>query len=1435
MRKNLFRRFEDFFTLPSLIRQRRNRKKPLLERLEDRTVPTSTLYVEFGDRFPTAGLTGTMNDLVNRSTPGNPVINGPQLDALTAPVRMRGFNRTNTTGNDAADRVEIMTLLRRYYEPFDITVVELTATPQTVNGYQVRAAANFDEMSTLLGLNEGETKNNDAIVFVGQTVINGFNQFVFSQAFGGGLLGVASGNDVNAPLSNRSDGFAFTFMDDSTDFFESNIQLALTTAHEAGHLFGLDHAVTNFFGTPTPAGIDPDIPVNEIMAYRDIPGYAMFSRFPTVRGDGNTNVNTLSTGNVANTIYDQFAKDPQIGPNPNLEYVTGTGANDVITITKTGDNEATVTVEAFTNANFTGAIRVPKIGGTKYTYTIALDKPIRIDAGARNDRIVLDGDLGATVTIYGMQGTDSVIIDGKGADSATYVPSTNTALGLDGQSDLRGSLVLSGTTFNFQEFEAASSLQLTNVKNVLLQTPGGSDEVTLSAATGGFGRLSGTADGATFVPLLFSGLTNLTIDVANNDVDGDNDTVIIDASIAANVSGNFLVQTGAGDDTLNVSVPTLALPASGLQFLAGDGENTLNLDSATITMPANPTRPAIDFVGGANNDTFNLSAQTVSLPATGLSFQGGAGDDSFNVASESISLPTGVTTAPFTFVAEGGEDRLTFTANTLTLSGAFTFEGGSEVDTLDMSGVQSLTLPEGFLFNGGAGDDSLMAGFTSISLSGGGLGAGFTFNGDAGNDSLELFSTVLNLPAGGFVFNGGTEQDTFTTSLTEIRLPDGATGPGFTFNGNDGNDALTLSATTLTLPAGGFLFDGGANDDSLEIASSTLTMPAGATGPAFTFTGGTEKDTLLLTATTLNLPEGRFDFIAGEGDDTLQIAAATITLPVGSVATAFTFQGEGGADTVKLTATTLNLPAGGFEFQGGDGNDSLELVATSITLPIGAAGKAFTFDGGLNDDSLKLTGATLMLPAGGFLFTGGDGNDRLEGAFTTLAVATGNGAGFEFDAGNDADTLVLTATTLNLPAGGFLYNAGDGDDALEVAFSVLTLPAGGTGIEFNGAGGDDRLALQAATLRMPANGVRFNGGDADDTLEVGFGDLTIQGAGTIGVRFNGGDGLDALKATGTPNRRWLFTGNKVGTMNERLFFEEVDTLTSGDGDDRFEFRANGQFLGDIDAGKGNDSINFAVFTNVPATLLNLGAADGFDVALGGANPVQVKNINELIARAGGADAFTAPANAAGTWTVTATGSTYGMTGGNTLRFTGFDRFRGGAGADTFTVSNANGAVIAATGMTFDGQGGFDTVRVVGSAAADSFGIGVSSVLVNGRQLTLANTEDLDVFGGAGNDSFNSSNAVLGFAMVELFGDAGNDTFSLTVSTSTVFRVFGDSPGRPMTPGDSLVIRRSAVEIVGARPSRTATTGTFQFAGGRKRIDFVGIERYNEGRTQMLPG
>lgn len=321
----------------------------VVERLEDRITPTATLYVDFGDNFPSGTLAGvTTGDLVN-------IAHGPGLyyqyvDGTGKTVNSN-YNASDSLSiqsydaaigaTAAANRAAIMARVREQYKPFDVTVVELTAAAQTVNGHSVRAAANMNDIANTLAINNGGPKHLDTYILVGRYTIAGHTALPFG-GLAPGANGTAAGGDNTGVVPLYGQSVAYT---------------GDSVSHEAGHCFGLEHVYQSgnagqfgqddiFYPGITPQANANDFYVDEIMSYSSVfSPFASFFRYPTIDGSnqhGDT-YDTLSSTKGSTAL--QFLTDPNIGPGT-FEYVTGTGKNDIITITRTSATTATVVVTA---------------------------------------------------------------------------------------------------------------------------------------------------------------------------------------------------------------------------------------------------------------------------------------------------------------------------------------------------------------------------------------------------------------------------------------------------------------------------------------------------------------------------------------------------------------------------------------------------------------------------------------------------------------------------------------------------------------------------------------------------------------------------------------------------------------------------------------------------------------------------------------------------------------------------------------------------------------------------------------------------------------------------------------------------------------------------------------------------------------------------------
>ncbi|MEA2709543.1 MAG: hypothetical protein QOF78_2144, partial [Phycisphaerales bacterium] len=738
---------------------------------------TSTLYIDYGDRFPSGVLTTTVGALDNTTSGSNPNIDGPVLSDPSNNDYAGGtavtINATNSLYSGATLtnlRATMTALAQRFYEAYDITVVELTDTLQNVNGHMVRSAANLNEISETLGINEGDSENNDSYIIVGQFLIGASNDNPSSR-YGG----ISTGTDIGG--NNNNDGTAFVCLGGSGDSATFN---GAQIAHEAGHAFGLEHTYRQNTGSgpaatitnTTATGAQYDqLHQSELMSYLGYStqgGFNVFSRYPTMDGDGNTDANDLAN---SPTDYDHFISDPNIGPS-SINYITGTGTNDIITVTKTGANSASVAIQAFADAAYATPIDAPGATGNTFSYSISLDRPLTIDAGGRNDRIVLTGDFGITINLRGMQGTDQLIVDGDGASSAVYTTGTNSADGLDGNDDLRGSIALGSTTINFQEFDPLSGVTISDVGSLTVRTGGSDDNLTLNSPAAGQMRVTGNSDGLGVVPVTFFDVGNLTLDTGFNDGGIASDNVFVATNVIATGLNTIAVTTGAGGDVLDINFDAgVAIPAGGLSFDAGGGSgDLLNLKGdkfattgsffLTETYTASgPQSGSIVYDGTTSITYSNLAPinDTVTV-VNQTTFNATAGDDVINV------IDAGTING--------------FTANQIN-SGNGTFElwNFANKDAVNVNGLDGA---DTFTVNAATTAERL--GYVGV------FGNSSSFTGDDG--AADVFNITGSFPNIEMVAWGGDGTDTFTFVGAGAGV-----GPGVFLSGDGDDDQFYITAS----------------------------------------------------------------------------------------------------------------------------------------------------------------------------------------------------------------------------------------------------------------------------------------------------------------------------------------------------------------------------------------------------------------------------------------------------------------------------------------------------------------------------------------------------------------------------------------------------------------------------------------------------------------
>ena len=658
------------------------------------------------------------------------------------------------------------------------------------------------------------------------------------------------------------------------------------------------------------------------LGFTSLGGFNMIDRFPMMAGDGNTNVNVLA---ATPTPFDKLANDPNIGPGL-FEYVTGTGVNDIITITKTGPLTANVTVQPFNNAAYMTTVDAPGPTGTSFSYAIDLTRPLIIDGGARNDRIILDGDLGNSITVRGMHGTDELIIMGKNAATASYTPGTNTTNGLDGNANRKGTIVIGLTTINFQEFETTSQVSVQDVGTFTLVSPGGADTLIVDSPTAGQIRHHGTVNGTVAaVPLL------LTSGIAT-----------------------FALDTGDGSDKVTVDFTTGSpLPTGGISY--NGGESLLDSDKLVVTGYNAPSSPAPTpgrsrarcrsaracshpyqnleplLLGGTAADLIiDLSQTGVQNPDAVLSDDGPPTLDPDATQDAGFSAIDGSTfeftqfanpTSSLSVLLSNNGDTITLKTLDAAFAAPTTITGGTAVDTVN---VQATAAP--LLIQGTAGADIVNVGSLAPVTTGGNL-AGIL--GQVTIRNASNFSAVTIDDSGDATPRNATLDTTVLAAGTFARLQ------------GLGNPAAILWRTDIR-DVSSVNIKGGSGGNTFAV---NLTDPASS---SFT--------------TTLN---------TGSGADavTIQTLAANYNLQVNGQGGIDTLTGPNLINTWNITGanagTLLGGQAGFATVENLTGGSARDVFGFSAAAGATLSGK---IDGGAGsnwlDYSAVLTGVTVNLATG---------------------------------------------------------------------------------------------------------------------------------------------------------------------------------------------------------------------------------------------------------------------------------------------------------------------------------------------------------------------------------------------------------------------------------------------------------------------------------------
>ncbi len=446
--------------------KRRTKKRttngPVLqcERLEDRKLMTSTVYLDFGLGFPDGALNTSVDD-VKDGLPTTLAF-GPDLGTLQATNGLTfqplaydfDHNGSIDEGDTTALQQKVMPIVQRAFAPFDVDTKLASASSIDDVWATLRQNGSIhsvDDSAELHGVL-------DAYVFV-TTVSSGPESgrvsIMDNQHAGNGNPKLPSHIFGQAPSvgfsSNDTDKMAIVFADEvhrhvngtqfSTQFNETlATAIAQVATHEALHTF---HSVHTLSDDGTAAITDDELLSQGDQVRKDADFHFLAKNNIITRFD----LLLQDEPNKRRNNYEQLRDDQDIGLRdtdrdgvPDFAYVTGTGAHDQIELSAgavdaEGRQRINVEVRAFRDPARTNLIGSPET----YSIIVGLDTEgsIRIDASVGDDLVIIDEAISIDTLVYGGDGNDT-IRGGGGSDRIHGENGNDVLLGRGGADVIGG-------------------------------------------------------------------------------------------------------------------------------------------------------------------------------------------------------------------------------------------------------------------------------------------------------------------------------------------------------------------------------------------------------------------------------------------------------------------------------------------------------------------------------------------------------------------------------------------------------------------------------------------------------------------------------------------------------------------------------------------------------------------------------------------------------------------------------------------------------------------------------------------------------------------------------------------------------------------------------------------------------------------------------------
>jgi Ca2+-binding RTX toxin-like protein len=466
------------------------------------------------------------------------------------------------------------------------------------------------------------------------------------------------------------------------------------------------------------------------------------------------------------------------------------------------------------------------------------------------------------------------------------------------------------------------------------------------------------------------------------------------------------------------------------------------------------------------------------------------------------------------------------------------------------TGNDNVTLGAGIAssINVGDGDDNVIITKTQTNSS-------FSVSLGAGNDSLKV-----NGAGGAIKVGNSSGNDIF--NLININTQISASGGNNLINLD--NSGLTGDVNSISLAAGDDqLTANSSGQTTIRVGEGTnqINLDGGGTFSVSAGGGDDQVKILGLANSTLSLGNGNNTILAQDGNHKITTGSGNDNITLGAGIS--TISSGDGDDSVTIATTqntnnyTINLGAGNDSLQlngnGGElarvssssGNDQINInnIRSQITLSSG--------DNTVNLNNSQLSGESNVINTGA-------GNDM-------IAVKS-NGSN-TINVGNGTNQITLSGNSSNT------VTSGSGNDVIKSYAGSLTL---------NSGAGDDVLEI---TSNEAQDKLTLNLGDGNDTVKI-----TATGAATT-IANNYGD--DSYDLTGTQVKLSDTLGNMTLALNNQQLTNDMNTITTGTGNDNISISSNGSNT--INAGNGNNQIILSGNSKD-----NITSGSGDDVILAGA-------------------------------------------------------------------------------------------------------------------------------------------------------------------------------------------------------------------------------------------